>query len=98
MSNHTTVKFKLLGIDAWREPEGGWTWNQMFIIADEVLVEKDLLTPRKVLRFLREAGYLYDASKGRLRVDMNPGMIDGYLIEIQDRRNGEPLLALSTIH
>lgn len=98
MSNHTRIKFKLLGIDAWRDGEGGWTWNQQFVIDDELYIEEKDLTPRKILRILREVGYLYNASKGRLYVDMNPGLVDGYLIEIQDRHNSEPLLALSTIH
>lgn len=92
------VCFKLLQIDAWREPEGGWTWNQHFLLEDGILIAEELLTPRRIAAYLRRMGYLLPESAGRILFDMNPEIVDGYLIEVLYRNTGEPLLALSTIH
>jgi hypothetical protein len=86
---------KLLSIDAWRDGEGGWNWNNFFLLEEGIFLPDP--TPRKVLRFLRNAGFLTDFSKGLLRVDFYPSY-DGTLIEIQHRHTFEPVLALSDIH
>ena len=92
------VSLKLLSIDAWRDSEGGWYWNDMHCLDDSCLWGVKELTPRKVLNALRRAGFLSDWSKGRVRVDMHDEMMDGYLIEILNKNTGEPLFALSDIH
>ncbi len=60
----------VVSIDAWREPEGGWTWNDQYKLCD---VDPDdfkrLETPRKVCRLLRDYGYLSEHSTGSVRVD-----------------------------
>ena len=91
------VKFKLLSIDAWRESEGGWSWNNYFLVEDGIYILESELTPRKIARMLRKWGYLSEYSKGRIHVDMCPEYSD-WFIEIQDKDTGEPVFALSTIH
>lgn len=86
----------LLTIDAWRDPDGGWTWNAWYKLEAGIFLTDP--TPRKVLAFLRRAGYLTEASKGRVRVDMGREYMDATLIEIQNKNTGEPLLALSNLH
>ena len=99
MINETPyVNFTLLSIDAWRDTENGWYWNDCFRIESGIFFQESEITPRKVARFLRKAGYLSDWSKGRIRVDMHKEMIDGWLIEILDKSTDEPIFALSTIH
>lgn len=90
--------FKLLQIDAWREPEGGWTWNNHYLLEEGICIQENYITPRRIASALRRWGYLAPQSTGLIRVDMHNEIVDGYLIEILDRRNGEPVFALSTIH
>ena len=93
------IQFKLLQIDAWRDPEGGWYWNNCYTLADDIFIDEDALTPRRILRYLRTAGFLSDYSKGRIAIDGLPSpYIDGYCIEVLDKSTREPLFALSTIH
>lgn len=91
-------KIKILSIDAWRDFEGGWTWNDHRLIGT---VEKETLekldSNRKLLKFLRAEGILSEASKGTVTV-VKEGTYDGTFIEIQDKGTGEPLIAISSIH
>lgn len=81
--------FDLVSIDAWAESEGGWRWNDAHRLEEGIVFGEEMLTPRKILKALREWGYLSEASKGRVRfVGAWP------TIEIQNKSNGEPLLAL----
>lgn len=81
-----TETYKVLSIDAWREPEG-WTWNTWY---DAGTIELETLdSTRKVLSAMRDAGYLSDDSKGRVCLDN-----DQYNIVVCDRSNGEPLFAI----
>jgi hypothetical protein len=96
MTDDNFTTFKLLSIDAWRDPDGGWTWNNAYTLEEGIVFHHSRLTPRKILAALRRWGYLTNESKGRCRVD-DAGTA-GDLYEIQDRATGEPLLALSTIH
>lgn len=81
--------FELCSIDAWAEPEGGWCWNDSFRLEEGIVFADDALTPRKILKALRDWDYLADGSKGRLRV-----VEDWPVIEIQNKSNGCPYLAL----
>lgn len=83
------IKTELRGIDAWRDEDGGWTWNDSWVIEDGIYILESELTPRKILRYLRQWGYLTESSKGRVQV-----VNDGDIIEILDKNTGEPLLAL----
>lgn len=94
---YTSPTCKILSIDAWRDGDG-WTWNDLRKVGSVPLtVVETLTTPRKVLAYLRAENFLSEASRGRCRVEMDAGG-DGVLIEVQDRRTGEPLFAISNIH
>lgn len=85
----STHIFELRSIDAWREREGGWTWNTSYKLEGGICFDTAALKPRIILKKLREWGYLTGHSKGRVRVQD-----DDSVIEIQDKGTGKPLLAL----
>ena len=75
--SHSTMKtdsdeetVNILSIDAWREPEGGWTWNQWYKVGKISRSElAKLKTNAQILKYMRDEGYLKDTSKGRVTVD-----------------------------
>lgn len=77
----------ILSIDAWRDG-GSWAWNNWHRVGtvDRALID---VTPRRLFRALRDAGYLSGASAGRVAVDD-----DGYNVVICDRATREPLFAI----
>lgn len=85
-------KFNVLSIDAWREPEGGWFWNQWYTLEKGVVFSEDALTTRSILTALRKWGYLTPGSKGKLAVED-----DGYNLVVLLRNSGQPLLALEPV-
>lgn len=89
MKEKTYFKFELRAIDAWGEPDGGWTWNNSYVLADDLIFCETELTPRKILKALRDWRFLSPDSKGRVRV-----VDEGELIEIQEKNTGMPILAL----
>ena len=91
-----STKFRLVSIDAWRDYDGGWQWNQWYTVEDGVYLGNDI-TARRLLKFMRQSGWLTNASKGRVRIDWHNEMCDPF-IEILDKNTGEPLLAFTTLH
>jgi len=91
-----STKYRLVSIDAWRDYEGGWTWNNWCTVEDGVYLGNDI-TARRLLRFMRQSGWLTSASKGRVSIDWHNEMMEP-MIEILDKSTGEPLLAFTTIH
>jgi len=80
---------KILSIDAWAEPEGGWTWNNWFKVGEISKEEFEKLdTNRKILKWFRQE-YLSDKSIGKCGVED-----DGYNTIITERKNGRPLYAV----
>ena len=81
--------FTIMSIDAWRDAEGGWYWNNSFKVGaiDRTIVEN--YTARKLLKYLREEGFLSDKSKGIVAIEDA-----GNYITIVDRRNGCPCIAI----
>ena len=77
----------ILSIEAWREPEGGWTWNNWHIVGTAPSVWAHL-PARALLRKLRGEGYTLPA--GSVYIED-----DGYNRVICMRATGEPLLALA---
>lgn len=76
--------------DAWRDPEGGWSWNQSF---DAGTLELPYhASTNEILNAMREQGYLSEQSKGRVRVE-DLGQ-DPTTFEVQDRHTGEPLFSI----
>ncbi len=86
--NVEPVTCRLLSIDAWRDDDGGWTWNNWHSLARVPVAWCDL-SARRLLWTLREHGYLSASSAGRVAIED-----DGHNIVIKDRGNGEPLYAL----
>ncbi len=79
---------KILSIDAWRVPEGGWTWNAWYDTGEQY----DMTTRptnRAILRDLRDMGLLSEESKGRVAIED-----DGYNIVIMAKGTREPLYAI----
>lgn len=87
------MKFEVYQIDAWREPEGGWTYNDSFYICDIEI--KGEPTAKKLTKALRNKELLPDPLKLRLHVD------DYYSYEgvwcVQKESNGMPLYDLKEI-
>ena len=83
---------EIRSVEAWRESEGGWTYNNSFVICKEDV--KNLLIPsgisnRKLLGLLRELDVLSAESKGRVRVvDQWP------YVEIQLKDSQEPIIQI----
>ena len=90
------TKYRLVSIDAWRNECGGWDWNQSYTVEDGVYLGNDI-TARRLLKFMRQSGWLTEKSKGRVRIDWHNEMCDPF-IEILNKNTGEPLLAFTTIH
>lgn len=82
---------KILSIDAWADCEPKtWTWNNWFKIGDiDKEVFESLDTNRKLLKYMREEGYLSETSKGLISVDN-----DQYNIVFCERSNNMPLFAI----
>lgn len=78
---------RVLSIDAWREPQGSWTWNGWYHVGD-VEPETVDLSPRKLFAKLRADGYDIP-DPGYAAVDD-----DGYNLNIILRTTGEPVLAI----
>lgn len=92
MTDKTYYRLRLLNIDAWRGLDGGWFWNNWYEIEDGIYLREDRLTPRKLLAFMRRAGWLTEKSKGRVYLDDLP--TDRVHITVCDRYTHEPLLCL----
>lgn len=81
-------KVEIRGIDAVKH-DGNWSWNESYVLEQDIYWHEEGLTPRRILRQLRIWNYLSEASKGKLRV-----VDEGDIIEIQDKNTGRPILAL----
>lgn len=82
--------YRILSIDAWRYPEG-WRWNNWFNVGsiDSAEFESVANDNRKLLAYMRDAGFLSDSSKGRVAVDD-----DGYNVVILSKSTRQPLFAI----
>lgn len=82
------IKFRVLNIDA-LSVDDSWIWNESFVVGEGEFAEEDLTT-RKILRWMRDNGFLTENSKGRVRVDeYGEGSY-----EIQLKNTCEPIYAL----
>lgn len=77
-----------VSIDAWRDADGGWTWNQRFKREPVPAAWLDL-SKRELLRRLRDAGCYSLPCPGLAAVED-----DGYNLVVTMRGTGEPVLAL----
>lgn len=79
---------KILSIDAWRDSEGGWAWNNWYSVGEIELAATDW-KPRKLLKWFRDNGYLKESSAGKCAIED-----DGYNIVILERGNRRPVFAV----
>ncbi len=85
------MNLNILSIDAWAciEPKT-WDWNNCFKIGS---INKEdfekLNTTRKVLKYMRDEGYLTDKSIGKCTVED-----DQYNLVVCYKSNGCPLIAI----
>ena len=87
-TNETNIKtFPVLSIDAWAEPDGGWTWNQWFNVGS---IDLDLdAANHDIIRAMVNAGYLTSAALESAVVED-----DGYNLVIVDMETQEPVFAI----
>ena len=83
------LKTDLISIDAWRYGSN-WEWNNWFTVEEGIYWnEESPMNARRILKALREMGFLTDSSKGKLTVED-----DGYNYVIAVRGTDEPIFAL----
>lgn len=79
--------FPVLSIDAWGNPDDGYTWNQWFNVGT---VDIDINAENgDTIRAMIDAGYLNAAALESTDVED-----DDYNLVIIDKKTGEPLLAI----
>lgn len=86
-------KLNVVSVDAWREPDGGWTWNASYSSGHLIVSIDDVYKPRRLLAALRAQGHLGAGSPGKLHVEYYEG--DPTLVEIQLRGTREPILGIT---
>jgi hypothetical protein len=81
---------RILTIDAWRE-DNGYVWNNWFKIGEISKADFEKLnTNRKLIRYMRDNGYLGENSHGLISVDDD----DQYNTIFCERSNGRPLFVI----
>lgn len=88
MNTETEKTVRVLSIDAWRNMAGGWSWNDWHAVGEVPLSVCDY-KPRKLLRYMRDAGFLRADSAGKGAIED-----DGHNIVIMERGNRKPVFAL----
>lgn len=78
---------KVLSVDALHDGNG-WSWNSWHNVGEYPLTLLDE-SPRKIIKWFRDNGFLADASRGRVAIED-----DQYNLVVVDRSNGQPLFAL----
>lgn len=76
------AKFLVRQVEAWADPDGGWTYNNVFVIGEVKTKAKN--EKKAITAFLRRNGIVF--RKNRTRI-----WFDGDNYEIVDRKTGEPL-------
>lgn len=91
MSDLSGKTLRILSIDAWREPDGGWFWNNWFHVGSISGEDFERIegNARKTLKWFRDNGYLKSTSGGKCEVDD-----DQYNLVICARSMHEPLFAI----
>ena len=81
---------KILSIDAWAEPEGGWTWNQWFHVGDIDKADFEALkTDKQTAVWFHENGFTTNADMRSITIDD-----DQYNVCICEKKSGRPIFAI----
>ncbi len=91
------INVDLVHLEAWACPDG-WDINSIQTLEKDINIHPDQNTTRRILKFLRDSGFLSDESKGELTVDFHNEMVDYTYIEVLKRSNGMPLVALTDMY
>jgi|PlaIllAssembly_1097288.scaffolds.fasta_scaffold04543_8 hypothetical protein len=86
-------RLRLVSIDAWRDADGMWFWNDSVTLRRNIRIRESHTTTRRVLNMLRREGFLSSRSRGRVTVDHHYEQ-DPICVEVLDKYTREPLLAL----
>lgn len=81
-------KGELRSIDAWRDGDDGWTWNDSFRECD-VTFNEDQMNDDTLVQWCIDNGYLLSTAVGLVEVYHDGGR----LYEIQDKADNQPILA-----
>lgn len=84
----TSDTVRVLSIDAWREAEGGWAWNNWYAAGEVPRAVLDY-TPRRLIGYMRREGFLSAGSVGRVAVED-----DGYNLVLVERGTRMPAFAI----
>ncbi len=63
------MRCDVLAIDAWRDCEGGWTWNAWYKVGDPVDLPREAGHEAAVLAYGGELGFYAPGDIGRLYLD-----------------------------
>ena len=84
MNGKQKLSYDVRQIEAWADPESGWTWNSSFHIG----TMRTAADPRRALPDYLRRHYGLKFKRNRTRI-----AYDGDIYEIQDRKTKEPLYA-----
>jgi hypothetical protein len=88
LSTPISQTVNVLSIDAWRNCDNGWDWNDWRKVG-RIDVSVCNLPARALLKVMRDEGYLSAYSAGRVAVED-----DGYNVVIVQRSDNMPLYAI----
>ena len=89
LSTPVSQTVNVLSIDAWRNCDNGWDWNDWRKVG-RIDVAVCNLPARALLKIMRDEGYLSAYSAGRVAVED-----DGYNVVIVQRSDNMPLFAIA---
>jgi hypothetical protein len=89
LSTPVSQTVNVLSIDAWRNCDNGWDWNNLHKVG-RIDVSVCDLPARALLEVMRDEGYLSATSAGRVAVED-----DGYNVVIVQRSDNMPLYAIA---
>lgn len=88
-SNTEYLKCHLLQIDAWRDSDNLWQWNNSFKLEDDIHIQENI-SNRSLIKFFRnDLKVINDYSKGRVAIED-----DQYNLVLVDKNTNQPLFAL----
>ena len=77
-------EYEIREIDAWADPESGWTWNTSYLVG-KIATAGD--PKRAMMREIRKR-YGVTCKRGMCRIEYQ-----GDIYELQNRKTGEPYYA-----
>ena len=82
--NNKKYIYEIREIDAWADPDAGWTWNTSYLVGEMTTNAENV--KRAFVRFLNKRGICFKLNRTIIEDCWD-------IIEIQDRKTREPLYA-----